>query len=289
MTPARWTVEQTGPTVATIRIPVHRNKEWEQWALLTSDRHLDNPHSNLPMQRRHLDQAKERDAFVVDTGDLYDAMQGKNDRRSSKSDLKEALASSDYIGDLVRNAVNFFEPYADCLGVFGMGNHETAILNRLEVNLTRAMVERLNDKGSSAVLGGYRGWVRLLFSDHKNGNERSSLKLAYMHGSGGGAPVTKDVIKTSRRAVVYPDADIVVSGHVHEGWSFPIGRVRLNDAGKETRDSQLHLSIPTYKEEILDCGNGFAAEVEMSPKQIGAWWLRFFYDGGIKYDYMRAR
>ena len=55
-----WTVEETGPTVQTIRVAMDRNREWEQWALLTADRHLDNPHSNKAMQRRHLDQAVER-------------------------------------------------------------------------------------------------------------------------------------------------------------------------------------------------------------------------------------
>ena len=53
-----WTVEQTSPTVTTIRIPVNRNREWEQWALITSDRHIDSPKSDRSMQRRHLEQAR---------------------------------------------------------------------------------------------------------------------------------------------------------------------------------------------------------------------------------------
>lgn len=88
-----WKVEKTGPTVTTIRIPVSRNARWEQWALATSDRHIDSPHTDLPLQKRHLSQAVDRGAFVLDLGDLYDAMQGRNDKRSSKSDLKDQYKS----------------------------------------------------------------------------------------------------------------------------------------------------------------------------------------------------
>ena len=71
----------------------------------------------------------------------------------------------------------------------------------------------------------------------------------------------------------------------------PLARTRLNDAGNEHKDEQLHLSIPTYKDETTSVGEGFAAEIEMSPKPLGAWWLRFFYvsQQGIKFEYMRAR
>ena len=74
MTDPPWSIHQTGPTVLTLKIPVTRNAGWEQWALLTSDRHIDSPKSDTRMQRRHLDLAAERGAFVLDMGDLFDAM-----------------------------------------------------------------------------------------------------------------------------------------------------------------------------------------------------------------------
>jgi hypothetical protein len=105
-----WSVEETGPTVQTIRIAMDRNKEWSQWMLVTADRHLDNPHSNRAMQKRHLDQAVERGAFVVDLGDLFCAMQGRNDRRAAKSAIAQEHAVDDYFGAIIRSTVNFFEP-----------------------------------------------------------------------------------------------------------------------------------------------------------------------------------
>ena len=50
--------------------------EWEQWVLLTSDRHWDNPKSDHALQIKHLIQAVERNAIIIDAGDLYCAMQG---------------------------------------------------------------------------------------------------------------------------------------------------------------------------------------------------------------------
>jgi hypothetical protein len=284
-----WSVEETGSTVQTIRIAMDRNKNWEQWMLVTADRHLDNPHSNRAMQKRHLDQAVERGAFVCDFGDLFCAMQGRNDRRSSKSDLAGEHKVEDYYDEIVRGALGFFEPYRDNLAIFGTGNHETAILRHMESNLTRRLVERLQNKGSQIVLGGYRGWIRLMFSGPKG--QRKAFNIAYTHGSGGAAPVTKGVIKTNRRSVVFPDADIQLSGHIHEGWSFPIARIRLSDQGREYKDEQVHLCIPTYKDEITDQGGGWAVEGEHSPKPIGAWWLRFFWDRSesrVRFEYTRA-
>jgi len=48
---------------------------WEQWILVTSDRHWDSVHSDRTMQKRHLDEAVERNALIIDLGDLFDAMQ----------------------------------------------------------------------------------------------------------------------------------------------------------------------------------------------------------------------
>lgn len=283
-----WRVEESGPTVTTIRCSMDRNRSWEQWMLITSDRHLDNPHSDRSMQRRHLDQALERGAMVVDLGDLFCAMQGKTDRRANKSDLSEEYKTPDYFGELIRGAVKFFEPYRDNLAVFGKGNHETAVTKHHEIDPTKWLTERLQDKGSPVVCGGYRGWIRILF-EGRGGSWRKSLNIAYTHGSGGAAPVTKGVIKTNRRSVMFPDADIQLSGHIHEGWSFPIARIRLTDSGKEVKDECVHLCVPTYKDEVLNTGEGFAIEGEHSPKPIGAWWLRFFWaDETVKFEYMRA-
>lgn len=272
-----WEVEETGPTVTTIRIQCDVNQSWEQWALITSDRHLDNPKCDRKMIKRHLEQAKERNAFNIDLGDNFDAMQGRDDRRGMKKDVLRENQENDYFDSLVEAHAEFYEPYISQFAVQGTGNHESGVLAKKETDLTKRFVKALKEKGSPVVMGGYRGWVRLLFSGSGKKQYRQSMKLYYTHGGGGGGPVTKGVINTNRRAVYLPDADIVIGGHIHECWQVPITRARLSDAGVEYPDEQLHLAIPTYKEEFFGTGNGFHHQNERAPKPLGAWWLRFYY------------
>ena len=88
------------------------------WVLLSFDRHHDNPKSNNRMEKRHLDQARERNAvIIIDGGDLFCAMQGKYDRRSNKDDLKPEHKKGDYLDKLVSTAADFYGPYADLFAV----------------------------------------------------------------------------------------------------------------------------------------------------------------------------
>jgi len=284
----KWKSEPLSEAVANIKLDFRRRADWEQYMLLTSDRHLDNPKSNWKMQKRHLDLAKERNAPVIDCGDLFCAMQGKYDPRSKKTDIREENRKDDYLDTLVDTAEKFFMPYKDILGVIGTGNHETAILKRLETNLTARLIKRLHTAGSNVVAGGYRGWIRLLFSD--NGKSQS-FNIYYSHGSNSNAPVTKGIIKTNRHAVWLPDADIILTGHIHESWAFRITRARLSQMGKEYVDSQTHIQLPTYKEEFLGSNMGFHHENGRPPKPLGAWWLRFYYcldQERIKYEAIQA-
>src|SRR5690606_10232984 len=109
---------------ATIHIPFDKNAEWEQWVLLSADRHFDNAHSDHAMQRRHLEMAKKRGAVVIDAGDLFDAMQGKGDKRSSKSALRKENVRDDYLNSLQDSVSDFLTPYAQNIALLFEGNHE---------------------------------------------------------------------------------------------------------------------------------------------------------------------
>jgi hypothetical protein len=275
--------------VTTLRFQFVRNAQWEQWILLRSDAHDDNPLSNRKLQRKHLDQALERNAPVCDFGDLFCAMQGRNDRRRERGHIRDGEDKPDYWGELIRGRFDFLAPYSSVLALFGQGNHETGVLKNCEIDLTRALVDRLNDRGSPAVMGGYRGWLRIMFGTCDR--RRQSFKLYYTHGGGGSAPVTKGVIRTNRRAS-YIDADIIVGGHIHESWSMELCRIALSGMGVEYVKPQQHICIPTYKEEFTGLGNGYHHENERPPKPLGAHWLRFFWDRSdetIKFEDVRAK
>ena len=285
-----WTVEKQSNVCTAIRIPYELNSDWEQWGLVTSDRHIDNEHSDIELQRLHLEQAKERGAFVTDFGDLFCAMQGKGDRRSNKSDLRAENKTGTYLNSLVEFAHDFLEPYAANLALIGEGNHETAITKNHEYSLLDGLLYTLHKSGSQAVRGGYRGYIRFMF-EGPHGTKRMSRLAYYHHGSGGGGPVTKGTIQASRRAVYLIDADYVFTGHIHEQWIFPIERVKLLATGRELRETQYHVQVPTYKDEYTNHGGGFHHETGKPPKPIGAWWMRFYYSqrtGRVEVSFLEA-
>jgi hypothetical protein len=286
-----WETKQLARNVIQVKVAGQRRADWEQWFLLSGDRHWDNPKSNHELQKDHLEEAVKRNAGVIDIGDLFCAMQGKYDPRSSKSDVRPEHRVDSYLDSLVSTAADFFEPWSDRLIVLGVGNHEESIRKRHETHLTDRLVSILNDRtGSDIVCGGYGGWVRFVF-DWGNGATKVTL-LNYSHGYGGGGPVTKGTIQSNRRAIYLPDASLVVSGHIHERWMLDLQRVRINNNGGIYHDTQTHVVVPTYKEEYGDGYGGWHVERGAPPKPIGAAWLRFYWSSKpqrVNYDIVWAQ
>ena len=255
----------------------------EFWALLTSDRHHDNAHTDWDMERRHLQEAKERGAVVCDFGDLFCAMQGKYDPRSDVSQCRPEHQQGRYLDSLVETAYDFYKPYADNIFFLSPGNHEMSITKRHETDLTERLAERLGrSSAGTPVVGSYSGYLRFNIprsSGSKvsgNGrNVRGNILLFYHHGYGGGGPVTRGVIQTNRMAVYLPDPDLVVTGHTHDSWVVPVGRSRITRSGKTYIDRQVHVKIPGYKDEYTG-GDGWHHHRGGPPKVQGAFWLRMY-------------
>lgn len=257
----------------------HVTPGWEQWILLSSDRHHDSKSADRDLEITHLEMAKERNAFVVDVGDIFDAMQGKFDPRRSYGDLRPEYKIDNYLDEIVVDAAKFYAPYVDRFLVIGRGNHESAILKNNSVDLISNLVHRLNSDHSGKIqAGGYGGWVNFSFCIHDT--QRVTKRLKYFHGAGGGGPVTRGVIQTNRQAVYLPDADIIVNGHTHDSWYMPIQRERISDMGTVYQDIQHHVRTTSYKDEYKNGAGGWHVETWKPPKPIGAAWLRFFATHG---------
>lgn len=267
-----YSIERTGKNVLTLR---HNDvaKGWGQSYLLMADVHWDNPYCDRALLKRHLDIAKERGAGVLVFGDFFCAMQGKYDKRADKSALRPEHQGGNYLDLLVDTAADYFAPYVDIVVMMGDGNHETAIRNHLETDLLARLCEKIGAQHM-----GYSGFVRFMFEAAAGGN-RSSRRLYWHHGYGGGGPVTKGVIGTNRRAS-YVDADLFASGHIHESTIVENTVLRLSDSGVEQLITQLHIQLPTYKQEF-DLRGGFHIERGRPPKPLGAWLLNFYYREGM--------
>jgi hypothetical protein len=290
----RWSLAENSRNIHVLTIDLKHVGD-EQYVLLQSDVHWDNPKAKLDKLTQHLDEARDLDAPVLDNGDFFCAMGGKWDKRSNKQDLRPEHQKADYLDALVSTAHDYLKPYADLLTIRGQGNHETAILKHHETNLTERLVERLKQKNPKVALGGYSGFF--VFKVRYGDTRIRPFKLFYHHGYGGGGPVTRGTIQTNRMAVFLADADLVWTGHTHDTWTMPIARVRLNqDCTAIEHTRQEHIRTAGYKEEYGDGWGGWHIERGGPPKPVGAVWLRFRYDNAkgnrdreVTYDVIEAK
>jgi predicted phosphodiesterase len=267
-----YTVERTSDEVLTVR---HKDivAGWEQRYLLISDVHFDSPYCDRKLLSKHLGQAKELGAGVLAFGDWFDAMGGRNDKRATKSTVLPGDSVPHYFDSLVDSSVDYLASLTDNLVMFADGNHETAILRHNETDLLERLCRQLGCQHM-----GYSGYVRFMFSattKHGSTGQRTTKRLYFHHGAGGGGPVTKGVIQSNRRASSV-DADIFVSGHIHEAWAVENVMVKLLDSGRIHLATQLHCQLPTYKQEWGR--GGYHIEKGRPPKPLGGYWLIFQHD-----------
>ena len=274
--PGSFTVEMTEERDSNIP-----SKDWEQYFLLVSDAHIDNAHADRGMFERHMRQCRERGGKWLSNGDFLCLMQGKYDLRSDTSACRPEHQQGRYLDSVISTTADYVAPHADMALLFAPGNHETAIKKRHETDMNERLVEALRHRRPAdcqAYAGKYANWVRFLVRNKSRRQLIGGSVVMYMHhGYGGGGPVTRGTIQTSRMAVYLPDADIIWTGHTHDEWIMPIQRARLSPHGRPYLDRVTHVRSPGYKDEFSEQA-GWAVEKGMPPKPKGALWLRFYMD-----------
>jgi predicted phosphodiesterase len=256
-------------------VRAHEIKEF----LLCSDVHFDSKQCDREMFKRHLEEAKERDAKVLIFGDFFDLMETRNDNRRSNSILPQHIGT-DYTQNVINEAIEFLMPYKDNLLMFSDGNHETAVKKHLGVDVLTWLVGALNKEGAKISKMPYMGYVifRLNLKPTKNTktdkNATLVYKLFYHHGLWGGV-ISQGTQAVMRMAAIAPDADLIVSGHTHNQWQMNFTRYCINRSYHMYLHEQIHLKLGTYKNDFID-GSGFAVEKMMMPKPLGAYWLKIY-------------
>lgn len=254
---------------------------WEMWVLLMSDEHFDGITCDRALLKKHHEEAKERNALIFKFGDIFDCMGGKWDKRSSKGDVRPEYQKANYFDLIKKDALKFYSPYKKNIVFISPGNHEQSILKNHEIDLTESLGEGLN-----CHVGKYAGFIKFFFINEAGGGKRS-FTLYYTHGSGGGAPVTKGVIKNNRRQHTI-DADFYVSGHIHTGTLQPRPKVYLNEQCIVKRKEPEHIILGAYKNEFLN--GGWEDQKEFDPPVLGGMWLRFYFrNSKVLYDLIRAK
>jgi hypothetical protein len=253
---------------------------WSQEYLLISDAHIDNAHADRQMFDRHMRQCRERGAQWISNGDFLCLMQGSWDFRKDTSACRPEHRDGRYLDAVINTTADYISPHADMALLFAPGNHENSVRKRHETDMNERLVEAAKARNTAchAYAGSYANWVRFLVRGKVRRQIFGNSIVMYMHhGYGGGGPVTRGTIQTSRMAVYLPDADIIWTGHTHDEWIMPIQRARLSLHGRPYLDRVLHVRSPGYKDEFSE-QNGWAVEKGMPPKPKGALWLRFWME-----------
>jgi hypothetical protein len=173
------------------------------------------------------------------------------------------------------SAIEFFRPYAHHILMVGEGNHESAVKRKGEFDILARFVYGMNAlTGSKIQLGSYTGWV--VFRGTYSSTTRSSFKMKYHHGFGGGGVVTKGVIQNQRMDSSTEGADVIWMGHVHEMYHLlsvadalehnPISGYRTVQRVRH------HIRTSSYKNE--SSGGGYHDEKGRPAKPLGGYWMR---------------
>ena len=237
---------------------------------MLSDIHWDNPKCDWNYLKRHLDYCVAENMPIMINGDMFCLMQGRGDKRSSKSDIRPEHNNSKYLDSVVETAVTWWSPYAHLLTVIGYGNHETAIIKWQETDILQRFVDLLNyTNGTNVQTGGYGGWF--IIKQQLTKTMIMSTKIKYFHGSGGGGVVTKGAINLTRALELYEGFDVFAMGHIHENSARNDSREIVDNRNDyQIKHKDLHLMLTgAYKEEYEDGSKGWHVERGAPIKPIG--------------------
>lgn len=182
---------------------------------LFSDVHLGSRSCNTLAVKKAFTEAMQYDARILINGDLIDGILPRDLKRFVPSVVvDELLGRDDLINATVDYVVDFLEPYKEHIDFIGEGNHETAILKHHNVDLLDMICRRLSTPDHVVWKGEYTGSLTYILQVSKT--QKLSYGIAYTHGKGGSAPVTKGLIEFNRILEIVEGFDAVWGGHNHQ-------------------------------------------------------------------------
>lgn len=233
-----------------------------------SDAHLDNPKSKTKFRN---DLIKENpNAYIIYGGDSHDLMQGREDRRSSKSALKEAFKEDDMWNRIIDSSrKEVIEPIEDRLICMTHGNHTTSLIRKHEFDFLTWLCEGKCDVMDTA------GYI-IVRHKNKGGKILANNVLYFQHAPPSGGNRSKGMLSADLLLAQRPDADVIISEHIHQTWTHPATVEHLKTNGKPYYKNVWIIQAPTLKAEHEGRRLGYYQEkVKAGATTIGAVALDF--------------
>lgn len=128
---------------------------------------------------------------------------------------------------------------ADRFLFLGYGNHETSVLKYGGLDPVEKIAERIYKGrwggGYLELVGGYMTLLRLVFKrESKDSHSTREVIVGVHHGFGGGKKKGSKVNNSVDYLASFPDAHIIVLGHVHDPVASIVGAEKLKDKTDKT-------------------------------------------------------
>jgi hypothetical protein len=246
-----------------------------------SDLHIGAINVDYDLIDKELREARDNGDRININGDLFDMILPKDHKRYRPDVLHPDLQGRANVRDAtIKMGYEILKSSAPYIDMIGMGNHERSMEMYHATDVTASIINKLNKlKNTNVRYGGYTGFIDYRYSNGRTGSNRRVV-VAYHHGSGGNAPVTKGMIGFHRKAT-YVDSDIVWEGHKHNRLvdATPL-RMRCPLRGDEiTFDQQVFIMTGGYMdydmaqshEDVMRDGrkSNYAQDWGLPPQQKG--------------------
>ena len=275
--PLKWTATQPNRDAVVIKTDFAA-VESVLPVLLLSDLHIDNPECDRALLTQHLEEAKALNAPVLIRGDIFDAMQGRDDKRRDYSDLLPELKTGNYFGAMVGYVYEFLKPYAKQIAAISPGNHETSVLSKTGVDLISALAVKLDCKVQP-----YEGVTRIVSEYH---GARDS-KLIYHHHGRGGSSKSRGVLDADWFGMRCQNAHVYHLGHNHDTYVIPDVRTVVSQANAWVEEEIWHVRTSGYNASHRKRA-GYPVEKGCRPTRHGGAWCDFWWRYTARKRWMTA-
>jgi hypothetical protein len=242
-------------------------KEYKERIFWANDVHLD---SKYCKRKKFFEHCEMSDKIIL-SGDFWDLMEGKFDRRASKKD--ELLKDGHYINNLVDLGIKMLKPYKDKIIAWNKGNHELTFEKFSDVSITDFVCKGL---GINPVRMGANGYYMFKFVNR--GKVRIKT-VFFTHNTGHGGKRSKGALAADIIAGERPDADIWIGEHSHRGVIVPLKVQRISKKTKLINYQRKYFCQSlTYKAADEDVkGESFEINKAFGMLPIGGLFLDFYH------------
>jgi hypothetical protein len=183
-----------------------------------SDIHYDGKGKNSTCDsvklKRDLAERVDDKTIILTVGDNFGGIIPSDVKRYRKE--HDSSSGSDILDESINGLYEIFYPYREKIYGLADGNHEDSILQHCGTNMTKRLIDKLNDGIKKPILYlGYSWLLKINFREPNKSRSRSIVIRGH-HGWGGGSRTEGADVTKFAHDVKFWQANLFLYGHVHK-------------------------------------------------------------------------